>query len=1811
MLNLIRNSKKITLPALYLATLAMVVTPAMANTSTTLPQAIGVAGAYFGDEWVFDGSWGNLSPRQAGVLFADDPFPDDESWRFDPSQTEGIQFSSSGTLSPDEEDLFPSLDIDLMKDLFDPDQDGRAAASSGESLGKGSARTFSESEVEVDETTGTVRIDSQGERTVFTSRDLQGAQPGEWSELQNLYQAENESDLANRVNSELSSLNWDDDIRATLYRDIRSTSNRDRSDPRINVTNQDLEASRLVVDQAITDNFGACSTEYVWTDSGQTHRITDQKSCSAMWKPEGQCSVQHDYEVRHQRASVNVSTAFADTVDFTVDFTTGSVSADVASGDSDATPNPGSASGLASPVNSSRICPGGGIRVYSELMLEQTFESGEASASLSILQAPSCSNGLVGRFRLNNATPAEQDRECEEGEGDGGQYCQVDRTMSASIEWLVGTTLRSNWIDSQNPSGESCLRDVSAVVAEFCTDGATFVGADTSGCSMVDGERVCEGSPLASRILPDPPYRGIPRFARQIDLGVPVCDFNVGESCWVDVNGERQCDQGRPGLWNECQAYSEDPALSHCIFERTQCIEGAEDSNGNCFVYEEIWECGDNVRADHQTLRETTVCPGEIRCMGQECINPSQDRSTSFGEVAAYLNAAEHSATDQACEDPNDPSTCLIFDGEAISCKRVIGGIVNCCSETPTQVGLGDYVGGILAVTRMDKQILQMGADGSIYGAWTTVRTPFASAGGAVQGAFNSAQNWFSSVTDSVLGTTETATTGVGATEAIGGFKQQITNKVADWTGQIFGEQARDSLFTQGANGFTLNAGIANALQMISFAYTVYTLVVLIIQIIWKCEEDELSLSAKREMGLCHLVGSYCASDIFGICIERRQSFCCYNSPLSRIIQQQTKTESEWGSAKDPVCEGMTMSELSSIDWDSIDLSEWIGMLSLTDNLPANAQELASSSRFTADGLTGAGSTLDGGERMSAGERNRQRVQQSGIEQAVEQDTRSHWNNPQQGTTNPGRTCPQGQSCRDYDQDYSGQYPPAADLIARCDYTPPQDVDPVEQEDGGKTIYCELDGSYSSSQSTGTTIDTYTFRRNGDVVQQSGFDLYSFTIHEDFANVIESVSLTVVDDFGSDTYSMDINPYELANPYLPPYEPPFPIGDGGNNGGGGPSDLTCGPIDLARDTGTFSYGGSYADGDNIRIGFPSNPQAVWSIDNNKYAAMAFNSGPEGQLARFVTETIPGLNLAGKIVSVTPCEGDFDVTVGSYCRSPRQINGSPQAIPSLSFAVAPEDTVNVPAGHCRLEPNTNYFINVVHGQSEDQTTSTCTEEACQFLGLMRSSGEFDPELPDREPPAGLQRSFLTYSRPGQEYVGDNARSPWFGELGSSMTRSHQLERDHYAAMEFTVTEEHRNWIGEVVLEDSTAAPNAPRMLTISKTPGDFTEYLHWSCRTPRTNDQPAIVSPDLRFEIGGDTDEARCDLEVGETYYINVVQANPANLLDSLCGSEICSFDFKLRGGAQEPPYGDLERSYLTVSQPNGLIADNAELEWIDGSSPMATRNHRLEQNHYAAKEFTVQRSHEGYFGSIRVGDVDGLTQGARIVTISETAGDFRSNIYQGCRSPGLWNAPSRSTLINFSVGRRDTNAIYCNLEVGKTYYLNVANVTPDGLNNVCPSSECGFSTTLQFERDVVACEVPSMPEDGRSDRLIWVGEPGFGNTQQVIIRQDHYAGLAFNPGDNEAARLTFERIGGAIASAASNWEVSVSHCPGNFNVSNPLCRRSGLAQRISLSIGSESGCQVTPGVEHYLNIRATDQNGDSTCNDTECGLIFDARAISQ
>jgi conjugal transfer mating pair stabilization protein TraN len=522
-----------------------------------------------------------------------------------------------------------------------------------------------------------------------------------------------------------------------------------------------------------------------------------------------------------------------------------------------------------------------------------------------------------------------------------------------------------------------CLNKLASGGDGFCQSSFTCeIGpaTDAAGCTVIDGVKLCPSH------FPAGIPAGYPALCRSGRVNT-TCNFWQGPvSCWTDPQGVQHCPTNTGNVKSTCDAVESNPG---CGFVSSRCVGGASGQSGTCYVNEEVWDCGSVAAIPTVVKEETYNCQGPVRCQGTECISVQSETNSDFAKAAAALQAARFMAMDANCTAAEDTSTntsCEVFKGRKMECKKVFSGYIDCCNQSVPGVSLFDYIGFIMAVGKVDSAVMALESSNGLRGAWQTLREPVAEGWNAVTKPLTEGWNSMWNGTEVVK---EGAQMGIMTQ-----IEQELMKEVASFAQEAFGTEAANSLFvvTKSVDGakvvgeafdqagvmqeglLSLGGEIGSILSGVMTVYAIYSLVTLLIKIIWQCKKEEFELAVQKQLKNCHNVGSYCASDV-GYCVEKREVYCCFNSPLSRIIQEQVRPQlgMGWGAPKDAKCEGLSPDQLQAVDWNQVDLTEWLALLSTTGHLP-------DASTVSSDALTRMNVFNYDGSRMSVQDRTTQRV---------------------------------------------------------------------------------------------------------------------------------------------------------------------------------------------------------------------------------------------------------------------------------------------------------------------------------------------------------------------------------------------------------------------------------------------------------------------------------------------------------------------------------------------------------------------------------------------------------------------------------------------------------------------------------------------------------------------------------------------------------------------------------------------------------------------------------------------------------------------
>ena len=102
------------------------------------------------------------------------------------------------------------------------------------------------------------------------------------------------------------------------------------------------------------------------------------------------------------------------------------------------------------------------------------------------------------------------------------------------------------------------------------------------------------------------------------------------------------------------------------------------------------------------------------------------------------------------------------------------------------------------------------------------------------------------------------------------------------------------------------------------------------------CSREEVLLHERDAQGLCAYVGSYCSDSVLGVCLTKKKVYCCFESKLSRILQEQGRAQlpKPWAKPKAETCAGFTIEEFARLDLSRMDFSEVYAEFTAAAKLP-------------------------------------------------------------------------------------------------------------------------------------------------------------------------------------------------------------------------------------------------------------------------------------------------------------------------------------------------------------------------------------------------------------------------------------------------------------------------------------------------------------------------------------------------------------------------------------------------------------------------------------------------------------------------------------------------------------------------------------------------------------------------------------------------------------------------------------------------------------------------------------------------------------
>ena len=414
-----------------------------------------------------------------------------------------------------------------------------------------------------------------------------------------------------------------------------------------------------------------------------------------------------------------------------------------------------------------------------------------------------------------------------------------------------------------------------------------------------------------------------------------------------------------------------------CDVISQECVEGwLDEASGTCYAWNVKYECQDTRNAMVTKTRTNDSCLTEMPCIDGTCDVRAEEENLDFTEALTTYATMNEMGNNQNCEVEGDPTTCRVFSGEARYCSWDQLKVNDCCEE-PAGVEMIDVFS--LGAKMYTVTGYMASAEGAFGG--TGIQTGLEAAGEAVSGVWKDLKKpvtdaakdaWkvvskkFTGAAESVAGeasgtlVSETGTS-LGnfyssATTALSNFKNTLLQKVYDLLPDAL-QRAIQSAATAlsgpatSASGELVNRTGAEALNsvgsqvmsvvsFIGWAYAVYQLANLAYTMLTACDDEEQDMGVMLISQKCFKTGHRDCTKVFGVCTNRARDYhCCYESVLSRIIMDQSVEQLGWSKENyrnNMQCRGLTIEELTRVDFSKIDFSEWLELMAQSDSLPVD-----------------------------------------------------------------------------------------------------------------------------------------------------------------------------------------------------------------------------------------------------------------------------------------------------------------------------------------------------------------------------------------------------------------------------------------------------------------------------------------------------------------------------------------------------------------------------------------------------------------------------------------------------------------------------------------------------------------------------------------------------------------------------------------------------------------------------------------------------------------------------------------------------------
>lgn len=338
-----------------------------------------------------------------------------------------------------------------------------------------------------------------------------------------------------------------------------------------------------------------------------------------------------------------------------------------------------------------------------------------------------------------------------------------------------------------------------------------------------------------------------------------IAGQSVTKDCW-EWQDTYSCDAETPGGANDsCKEYRD----KGCGVVSRSCLE-TDPADGACAYYSAAYSC----KVSDGESSTVTDCTNQSFCSEGKCFDTSAPPDADFAKAITMMEVARQAGN------YIDTVNMTVFDGQKNRCGNRAGGNINCCADANAG---GKFMSNVQLIYSVASSAYELGSSYNYDSLMDSGST-------SSQNLSNTAQD-------------------ASYSETIDLGKQTAIQAIAAWAAGTMGFAEMASMVMPGP----------------------WAMVIIIIQMsgVLNCQPEEQMLLMKKEVHLCHFVGSQCGPD--GCAMEEIETYCCFNSVLARVINEQGRPQlgRDWGTFEQPKCEGFKVDELQKLDFSKMDLSEF------------------------------------------------------------------------------------------------------------------------------------------------------------------------------------------------------------------------------------------------------------------------------------------------------------------------------------------------------------------------------------------------------------------------------------------------------------------------------------------------------------------------------------------------------------------------------------------------------------------------------------------------------------------------------------------------------------------------------------------------------------------------------------------------------------------------------------------------------------------------------------------------------------------------